>query len=66
MNFPMNLTRAIGTRKVIMKKNKLDAKEKAILSSFNKGEWKSVKNLIEEKALARKIAANTPHKNIQK
>jgi predicted DNA binding CopG/RHH family protein len=36
----------------------LDAEEKDLLESFERGEWKSVPNLEEAKALAREAAAN--------
>lgn len=43
----------------------LDEEEKLLLSSFEKGEWKPVKNVKKEKARARKIAAKTLHKDIK-
>ncbi len=36
--------------------NKLNNKEKALLSSFENDEWKSVKNLKKEKSSTRKTA----------
>jgi predicted DNA binding CopG/RHH family protein len=36
----------------------LDAEEKTISNSFDRGEWKSVDNLKEEKSKARLAAAN--------
>jgi len=42
---------------------KLDAEEQELLASVERGEWKSVKNLTQEMALAKKIAANTLRKN---
>ena len=42
---------------------KLDAEEKELLDSVERGEWKSVPNLKEEMALAKKAAANTLRKN---
>jgi predicted DNA binding CopG/RHH family protein len=42
---------------------KLDADEQALLDSFDKGEWKSVKNLKREKDLAKKAAKNTLRKD---
>ena len=36
----------------------LDEEEQDILDSFERGEWKSVKNAEEEKAFAREAAAN--------
>lgn len=36
----------------------LDAEEKDLLESFERGEWKSVANLEKEKAFAREAAAN--------
>ena len=54
-----------------MKKNSknndfiLDEEEEEILSSFEKGEWKTVKNVEKEKENAQKIAANTLSKNVR-
>jgi len=45
------------------RKIKLDAYEKEISDSFDKGEWKSVKNLKHEKEIAKKAARNTLRKN---
>lgn len=46
-----------------MKKQlKLTSEEQDILGSFDKGEWKSVKNLKKEKDLAKKAAKNTLRK----
>lgn len=45
------------------KQNKLDADEQALLDSFDKGEWQSVKNLKHEKELAKKAAKNTLRKD---
>jgi predicted DNA binding CopG/RHH family protein len=45
------------------KRMKLDSEEQAILDSFNKGEWKSVKNLKREKDIAKKAAKNTLRKD---
>jgi predicted DNA binding CopG/RHH family protein len=42
---------------------KLDADEKALSKSFDKGEWKSVKNLKGETEKAKKAAKNTLSKN---
>ena len=36
----------------------LDEEEQELSDSFDRGEWKSVENLEEEKAIARKAAAN--------
>lgn len=48
-----------------MKKNRvqLDADEKELLDSFEKGEWKSVKNIKHEKEIAKKVAKNTLRKD---
>lgn len=54
-----------------MKKNKrsnsdnLDREEKDILSSFERGEWKSIKNVARAKASARKTAAKTLRKDVR-
>lgn len=54
-----------------MKKNKktesnqLDHEEEAILSSFEKGEWKKIKNLEKEKISAREAAAKTLRKDVR-
>jgi hypothetical protein len=40
----------------------LDQEEGELLSSFEKGEWKPVKNVAQEKARAQKIAATTRSK----
>lgn len=37
----------------------LNREEKELLSSFEKGEWKTVSDIEKEKASARKIAAKT-------
>ncbi len=42
-----------------MKYYELDKEEQEILDSFEKGEWKSVKNLAAEKRRLQKIARNT-------
>jgi predicted DNA binding CopG/RHH family protein len=39
--------------------------EKDILYSFEKGEWKTVKNLKKEKARARKTASKTMRKDVR-
>lgn len=44
---------------------KLDHEEEELLSSFEKNEWKSVKNLEKEKASARKMAAKTLRKDVR-
>jgi hypothetical protein len=36
----------------------LDSEEEDLLESFERGEWKSVSNLEEEKAFAQEAAAN--------
>ena len=41
------------------KKIKLDKEEQDLLDSFERGEWRSVPNLAEEKKKAQKIAAAT-------
>jgi len=46
-----------------MKKTILDQEEKGILDSFDKGEFKSVKNKNAEIAKLRQYAANTLQKN---
>lgn len=54
-----------------MKKSKkcapgsLDFDEKELLSSFEKGEWQSVKNLKHEKAVARTNATKTLQKDVR-
>ena len=54
-----------------MKRNKktnppqLDNEEKALLSSFENDEWKSVKNLKKEKLSARKTTAKTLRKDVR-
>lgn len=45
------------------KKTKLDAEEKTILESVEKGEWKSVKNLAKEMAVAKETANRFLRKN---
>ncbi len=51
-----------------MKKNrksakiKLDPEERDLLSSFEKGEWKTVANVKKEKSRAKKVAAKTSSK----
>lgn len=42
---------------------KLDAEEKELLKSYERGEWQSVDDLKQEKRRAKKIAANTLHKD---
>jgi len=39
--------------------NNLDHEEQKILASFEKGAWRPIKNLEQEKALAQQIAAET-------
>lgn len=41
----------------------LDSEEQALSDSFDRGEWKSVKNLSKEKTKARRAAANTLRKS---
>lgn len=45
------------------KQIKLDADEQALLDSFDKGEWKSVKNFKNERDIAKKAARNTLRKD---
>ncbi|MGZ3633222.1 MAG: hypothetical protein ACXU9U_00415 [Parachlamydiaceae bacterium] len=48
------------------KKNlNLDSEEKDLLDSFEKGEWKTVKNFKKEKKHAEEIATNTLNKNMR-
>lgn len=42
---------------------KLDADEQEFLESYEKGEWKSVKNLKREISIAKKAAKNTLRKD---
>ena len=44
----------------------LKPEEEKILSSYKKGEWKSVKAVEQEKRLARKIAGKTLRKDVLK
>lgn len=43
----------------------LDHEENALLSSFEKGEWKTVKNIEKEKARAKKTATETLRKDVR-
>ncbi len=43
----------------------LDQDEEALLHSFEEGEWRSVKTLQAEKALAKKTAAKSLHKDVR-
>lgn len=43
----------------------LDDEERAILESFEKNEWKSVKNLKKEKEIAKKLAENSLRKDVR-
>lgn len=45
-----------------MKDPQLDAEEKELLESVERGEWKTVDNLTEEKAMLREAARNTLRK----
>jgi predicted DNA binding CopG/RHH family protein len=45
-----------------MKDPMLDAEEKDLLESYERGEWKTVDNLAEEKAMLREAARNTLRK----
>lgn len=47
------------------KTKKLDKEEQELLSSFEKGEWKSVKSAGKEKVAARKTAAKTLRKDVR-
>jgi len=44
-------------------KIKLDAEEKKLLASFEKGEWKSVKDIKKHKKIAKAAAKNTLQKD---
>jgi predicted DNA binding CopG/RHH family protein len=44
---------------------KLDHEEEELLSSFESDEWKTTKNVAEEKASARKTAARTLRKDVR-
>lgn len=46
-----------------MKKIKLDKEERSIVASFERGEWKPVRNLREEIARHRQYAKNTLRKD---
>jgi predicted DNA binding CopG/RHH family protein len=46
-------------------KRNLDREEKDILSSFEKGEWKPVKNVKKEKIKAKQMAAKTLRKDVR-
>lgn len=45
--------------KTTKKSLKLDREEQGLLDSYDKGEWKSAKNIKKEKATAKKMAHNT-------
>ena len=45
--------------------NKLDNEEKDILTSFEKDEWKTIKNIEKEKLAARKTAAKILRKDVR-
>lgn len=45
------------------KSSKLDAEEKALSGSYDKNEWKSVKNAKKELDFAKKVAKNTLQKD---
>lgn len=47
------------------KKLKLDREEEALLNSFEKNEWGSVKNVAKEKKLARQVASRTLRKDVR-
>ena len=44
---------------------KLDKEEEELLASFEKGEWRSVKNLEKEKSSAQRAATQTLRKDIR-
>ena len=46
-------------------KNDLDDEERELLDSFEKSEWKTVKNIKKERAHAQKTAATTLRKNVR-
>ncbi len=46
-------------------RKKLESEEKDLLSSFEKGEWKTVANVKKEKSRARKAAAKTLRKDVR-
>jgi predicted DNA binding CopG/RHH family protein len=45
--------------------NKIDHEEEELLSSFERNEWKTVKNIEKEKSSARKTAAKTLRKDVR-
>ena len=45
--------------------SKLDQEEKAFLSSFEKGEWKTVENIENKKLSARRTASRTLQKDVR-
>lgn len=51
------------TKKITSYDAKLNAEEQELLKTYERGEWKSVKNLAQEMTLAKGIAANTLRKN---
>ncbi len=54
----------IGMKKSVKRQQiKLDAEEQDLLASYKRGEWKTVKNLAEEKTFAKKAAANYSRKD---
>lgn len=50
---------------VEIKKLNLDAEEKELLNSFEKGEWKTVKNVTQEKNRAKRAATNYLKKDVR-
>ncbi len=46
-------------------KGKLNAEEKDILNSYEKGEWKSLKNINQEKSKAKKAATDYLRKDMR-
>jgi predicted DNA binding CopG/RHH family protein len=52
-------------KKILSKQAKLNREEKELLESFERNEWKSIKNVKEEKKSAQKTAAKTLHKDVR-
>lgn len=44
---------------------KLDEEKQELLKSYERGEWKSVKNLAQEMKIAKETATNTLRKNLR-
>ncbi|OGT09394.1 MAG: hypothetical protein A2X77_05970 [Gammaproteobacteria bacterium GWE2_42_36] len=53
----------MAAKKIKARDVNLDAEEQELLDSYERGEWKSVANLEQEKKLAKKIAENTLRKD---